>query len=87
MPSHPDRVRRNYHTVTDAAVNLHREQIVNISVAVTRQEIASWMYPPDVARAVAERIYRQVLELFNPPKPRTIRGERLYGGTRWRDDE
>ena len=64
MPCHPDRVRANYHTVTSRTHDIEAEQIVQVSIALTRMEIASWMSPRAAARAVAERVYDQVINVF-----------------------
>lgn len=64
MPSHPDRVRHNYHMVEAVVHDIQRECRIEACVGMSRQEITSWVSGRMAARALAEHVYRQVLELF-----------------------
>ena len=49
MPSHPDRVRANYHTAKLRTTNIQRENALYVSLILTKQEIASWI---DIKQAI-----------------------------------
>lgn len=65
MPSHQERVRRNYHTVESTVCDIRREDMIQVNVALTRHEIASWMSPYSAAQAMSQRLFREVLDLFH----------------------
>ena len=61
MPSHPDRVRRNYTTTQIEQYHdmLNDEQVIVIKF--TKLEIASWPYPRLIAQYVANKIYDYIM--------------------------
>lgn len=45
MPCHPDRVRRNYHDVQAAMLEMPAQCAYEARFYVTKREVASWMDP------------------------------------------
>jgi hypothetical protein len=60
MPSHPERVRRNYVTATLHVVDDRSRQTLGLQFFVTKGEIASWASP----RMVIAEIWRQIGRQF-----------------------
>ena len=64
MASHPDRVRRNYHTVEIECVDIAREHCWELRYRVTKLEVASWMWRTETIRAIAAQQRRAIGEWF-----------------------
>lgn len=65
MPSHPDRVRRNYHDIILNTYEIVRtnEQIININI--TKHEIASIMSKYEMERHILSLIRKGIQEQYN----------------------
>jgi hypothetical protein len=62
VPSHSERVRRNYHDVKLHTADSFRTNELCIVMRFTKREIASWMHASEAGRYVVEKIGRQVME-------------------------
>ena len=60
MPSHSERVRRNYHDVKLHTADSFRTNELCIVMRFTKKEIASWMHASNAARYVVGKIGREV---------------------------
>lgn len=60
MPSHPDRVRRNYHTVRVATGEDRRTESLEVRLSITKTAIASWAHP----RVMRQEMARQLMQAF-----------------------
>ena len=58
MPSHQERVRRNYHDLTVRGTTIAAKNYYEIVVGITRHEIASWTSARAMRDQYAEKIYR-----------------------------
>lgn len=56
MPSHPDRVRRNYHTIKLRTYDLVERDVHLITIEISRIELASVMSLAEVKRVIYNRI-------------------------------
>jgi hypothetical protein len=52
MPSHPDRVRRNYHDMQTTVVRRTLSQDVVVTVAISKDRIASAMSKRELRRGI-----------------------------------
>lgn len=62
MPSHPERVRRNYHDVEIAGASIASEDCYEVAVRITRAEIATWTSARMMRDEYAEKIYRVLVK-------------------------
>ena len=63
MPSHQERVQRNYETMTVRQEEWPMHNAVQVAVVVTKKEIASWRDKRAIARGIAGKVYDQVMGL------------------------
>lgn len=72
MPSHPDRVRRNYLTVATDVVDHPRQNEYHLRFVITKASLASWPSPKEAAQALAQRVYDIVRSDFAGPEVRRL---------------
>lgn len=66
MPSHQERVRRNYHTVTGAVLDQRATNEYVLNMRISKMSIASWASP----RAMRDVIMRNLYAQFEKVLPR-----------------
>ena len=64
MPSHQERVRRNYHTVMVQRGEDLAAQEIHVNIALTRHEIASWVSPRMAVQMIVKTITHKVEALL-----------------------
>lgn len=68
MPSHPDRVRRNYHTIETVLTEEPYRCAWEFRVFITKQEIASWAYPNALIHSLMQQVRDELYRTFNRGK-------------------
>jgi hypothetical protein len=64
MPSHPDRVRRNYHDIKIGKVVSYHDFTDTITIKISKLEIATKMHSRDLRDLVIRRIEQGIYEQF-----------------------
>lgn len=60
MPSHPERVRRNYHKITIIENEHLPTNEFQIHISISKREIASWMTKYEVEQAIFRLIKKGI---------------------------
>jgi hypothetical protein len=68
MPSHPDRVRRNYHEIY--AIDTHdiQNDQQRINIVITKLEVASWCNLKELRRFIVGKVYDMVTKQYKGGK-------------------